>query len=134
MVISNRVREYVAREYIEPARRRKQPTVTVKAGDVHKAVGLTQRVPLVCQTLTGRKFLEENHLTLEKAEGPKSGLGTKMIYTYRLSIDVPDPRRPAVPSFVTLRGVGKELFRSLGGGEAFIRKERESFYGDERDK
>jgi hypothetical protein len=26
-----------------------------------------------------------------------------------------------------LRGIAKELFRELGGGEAFIRKERNSF-------
>jgi hypothetical protein len=31
--------------------------------------------------------------------------------------------------FQKLRGVAKEVFRSLGGGEAFLRKEREEFRG-----
>jgi hypothetical protein len=31
--------------------------------------------------------------------------------------------------FLQLRGIAKEVFQSLGGGEAFIRKEREQFYG-----
>jgi hypothetical protein len=30
-----------------------------------------------------------------------------------------------------LRGIGKEAFAGLGGGEAFIRKEREQFYSAE---
>jgi hypothetical protein len=33
-------------------------------------------------------------------------------------------------AFLRLRGIAKEVFRSLGGGEAFIRRERENFYGD----
>ena len=31
--------------------------------------------------------------------------------------------------FLQLRGIAKDVFQSLGGGEAFIRKEREDFYG-----
>ena len=31
--------------------------------------------------------------------------------------------------FKKLRGVAKEVFRSLGGGETFLRKERERFHG-----
>jgi hypothetical protein len=132
METAAQVRNLVVRTYIDPARRRKQSTVTVVAGDVHKAAGLVSRVPLVCQALTGRKFLEENHLVIEKKEGPKSGLGTRLTITYRL-VDQEAPPSEA-PSFITLRGAAKEVFRRLGGGETFIRKERESFYGDGRDR
>ena len=130
MQAAQQVRDYVRREYIEPARARKQSKVTVVAGDVHKAVRFINRVPLVCQALTGRKFLQENHLTLEKREGPKSGLGNRMAFTYRLLANQTVPKASEPISFVTLRGIAKEAFGSLGGGEAFIRKERESFYGD----
>lgn len=30
--------------------------------------------------------------------------------------------------FKSLRGVGKETFKKLGGGEAFIKAERKAFY------
>jgi hypothetical protein len=42
--------------------------------------------------------------------------------------EVPDSSRPAEWPFLRLRGIARDVFGSLGGGEAFIRKERESFY------
>jgi hypothetical protein len=131
METAAQVRNLVVRTYIDPARRQKRPTVTVVAGDVHKAAGLVNRVPIVCQALTGRKFLEENHLVIEKKEGPKSGLGTTVKITYRLMDE--KASKPEPVSFMDLVGVAKDLFARLGGGEAFIRKEREPFYGDKRD-
>ena len=35
---------------------------------------------------------------------------------------------PTEPSLLSLLGIGKEVFQSVGGGEAFIRHEREHFY------
>jgi hypothetical protein len=128
------LRDFVRREYIEPARRMKRKTVTVKAGEVHKRVRLHNRIPLVCQALSSKKFLEENHLQLEHREGPQSGLSTTSAFTYRLDSQQKRRAKEELPTFVTMRGIGKEVFASLGGGEAFIRKERESFYGDERDQ
>ena len=133
MKASQQVRDYVLREYIEPARRRKQKTVKVVAGDVHKAVRFTNRVPLVCQALKGKRFLQENHLILEKWDGPKSGLSTTVTFTYRLGgLTASTPAATEVFPFVRLRGIAKEVFRELGGGERFIRNERENFYKDDR--
>ena len=92
----------------------------IVAGDVERAVNLRHRTPLVCQALRSRKFLEENHLVLDKEEGPPSGLGTRMKFSYRL-IEV---RHASQSPFLRLRGIAKEVFQSLGGGEAFIRGER----------
>lgn len=127
---ADRVREYARREFIEPARARHQVTVCVVAGDVQKAVHLSNRVPLVCQALKSHKFLTENHLLLEKWEGPPSGISTTVIFTYRL-LDITQPvsAQSAEWPFGKLRGVAKEVFQSLGGGEAFLRGERGEFYG-----
>lgn len=128
---TDRVREYARRAYIEPARARRQSTVRVVAGEVQKAVRLSNRVPLVCQALKSHKFLTENHLILEKWEGPPSGMSTTVTFTYRI-LDDNGQRTSAKPEewpFRKLRGVAKEVFRSLGGGEAFLRKEREQFRG-----
>jgi hypothetical protein len=131
MTDTDRVREYARREYIEPARARRQATVRVVAGEIQKAVRLTNRVPLVCQALKSHKFLTENHLLLEKLEGPPSGMSTTVAFTYRI-LDEAALQTSAQPEqwpFQKLRGVAKEVFRSLGGGERFLRKEREQFHG-----
>jgi hypothetical protein len=46
-------------------------------------------------------------------------------FTYELE----DSEKPAggIDAFLALRGIGKEVFASLGGGEAFIRRERAEF-------
>jgi hypothetical protein len=131
--IAEQIRDYVRREYIEPARRSKQGFVRVVAGDVHRAVRLHNRVPLVCQALRGKKFLEENRMTLEKWEGPQSGLSTTVTFTYRL-LDAPSARAQDAEEFpfIRLRGIAKEVFQRLGGGEHFIRSERERFLGEDK--
>lgn len=109
------------------------------SGNVQKAVRLSNRVPLVCQALKSSKFLDENRLVLEKWEGPPSGMSTTVVFTYRL---LNDRERAVGPHaewpFSKLRGIAKEAFNSLGGGEAFIQQERERFHepghepGDDR--
>lgn len=122
---ADRVREYARREYIEPARARRQSTVRVVAGEVQKAVRLSNRVSLVCQALKSHKFLNENRLALEKWEGPPSGMSTTVAFTYRMldAVEQPDGW-----PFKKLRGVAKEVFHSLGGGEACLREERRKFH------
>jgi hypothetical protein len=131
---ADRVRELARLRYIDPARRRKELTVRIVAGEVQKAAGLTNRVSLVCQALKSKKFLTQNHLQLEKTEGPPSGMSTTVVFTYRLTSAAAQASvEPAGWPFLKLRGIGKDVFRSLGGGEAFIRKEREKFYGSGKD-
>jgi hypothetical protein len=124
---ADRVRDYTRVHYIEPARARRQPTVKVVAGEVQKAVGLSNRVALVCQALKSDKFLAENHVLLEKWEGPPSGMSTTVTFTYRVMENNQGSCHPDEWPLVKLRGVAKEVFRSLGGGEEFLRKEREQF-------
>jgi hypothetical protein len=128
---TERVREYARRQYIEPARKHGDITVRIVAGEVHKALGLHNRVPQVCDALSSRKFLEENQLALVKPEGPPSGMSTTMTFTYRL-LGGKDQQQETDP-LLRLWGIGKEVFESLGGGEAFIRSERENFYGSKKE-
>src|ERR1035437_4756922 len=125
---ADQVREHARHEYIEPARRRGDSTVRIVAGDVQKAVRLINRTPLVCQALRSHKFLEENHLVLEKWDGPPSGMSTTVTFTYRLTGQQPAAaEQPGELPLRRLWGIGKEVFQSLGGGEAFIRSEREQW-------
>jgi hypothetical protein len=124
--LTDQIRDHARRQYIEAARRRGEAVVRIVAGDVHKALGLSNRVPVVCNALSSKSFLEENKITLEGREGPPSGLSTTVRFTYRLLRENRDA--PGSPSpFLGLRGIAKQVFQALGGGEAFIRAERDQF-------
>jgi len=130
---ADRIRQYLKQQYLDTARLRGVTIVRIVAGDIHKELGLKNRVPNVCQVLKSEKFLKENRLVLENFEGPPSGLSTTATYTYRLeSAGVLAPKKE--PLFLSLRGIAKDTFASLGGGEEFIRGEREGFYRREEDR
>jgi hypothetical protein len=62
-------------------------------------------------------------------------MSTTVTFTYRLLDKAGKTSRQAAEwPFLRLRGIGKDVFQSLGGGEAFIRKEREQFYGPGEDR
>ena len=122
--LTDQVRDYARRRYVDAARRRGESVVHIVAGDVHKALRLSNRVPLVCNALSSKSFLEENKLALERREGPPSGLSTTVRFTYRLLGQNGPPRSS---SFLELRGIAKQVFKSLGGGESFLRAERDQF-------
>lgn len=69
-----------------------------------------------------KRLLDKNHLVLKEVSGPPSGLSTTLKITYEIGDSGP-VRNP----FWELRGIAKDIFRELGGGENFIRQERESF-------
>jgi hypothetical protein len=122
---SDLVREYAQETHISPARRRREKKVTINVGQVQKGVGLRNRVSLVCQALKSEKFLRAHGLKLISETGPPSGQSTTVTYTYEF-IDR-DEKAPAVDPWEALRGIGKEVFAALGGGEAFLRQERAEF-------
>lgn len=126
------IRIYAEKEYVAPARRKGAQRVQIVAGDVHRGMRLRNRVPNVCSVLGSRTFLERNGLAIEEVSGPPSGMGTRVTYIYRLLEDSGSPAVNATPAFKSLRGLLKEGLRSLGGGEAFLRHERERFHDRDR--
>lgn len=123
VITADRIREFARLEYIEPARRRGAATVRVVVGDVHRSLKLKNLAPSVSSALLSRKFLHSNQLELAE---PPSGRSTRSAYTYRLldGNGLPSGQESSPSNFYKYRGVGKELFAKLGGGETFIRKER----------
>ena len=123
--LADRVRQYVLERYITPVKIRGGRSVTVDVGNVHRELGFQNRIGLVCAALKSRKFLSENQVILKSVDGPP-GVAAALSLTYEFPEPVPasEPENP----LWNLRGAGREIFRALGGGEEFIRKERESFY------
>jgi hypothetical protein len=131
---SDQVRAYVTSHYIIPARQAGSTTVTVRAGEVHKALNWDlKKVPQVCSALSTRKFLNSASVELIERKGPPSGQSTTVEFTFRLLQQESGPEevqakaRPASKgdALRALYGIFAEEFKALGGGEAFLRKERE---------
>jgi hypothetical protein len=125
---SSAIRDYVASRYVEDAKRKSLRRFSVNAGEVHRSLGLQNRVPQVCNALQSSKFLNENGLRIVEKTGPPSGLSTSVTITYEIAGNGRESNRgPDLDAFLALRGIAKEIFASFGGGEAFIHAEREAW-------
>lgn len=127
-VTSDSIRHSAQRSYVHPARHRGLKRFSINVGEVHRSLALRNRVPLVCQALGSEKFLEANSLKLVSKTGPPSGQSTTVTYTYEF-VDSGTHSEPAEDAWSRLGGALKDVFQELGGGEAYLRAERENFEG-----
>ncbi len=123
---SDSIRRSAQRSYVHPARHRGLKRFSINVGEVHRSLALQNRVPLVCQALGSEKFLEANSLKLVSKTGPPSGQSTTVTYTYEF-VDSGTQSEPAEDAWSRLGGALKSIFQELGGGEAYLRAERENF-------
>jgi hypothetical protein len=130
--ISELVRQHATDVYVRPTRQRGERTFSINVGEVHRGVALRNRVPLVCQALQSDKFLQANELKLVSKTGPPSGQSTTVTYSYEF-VDT-KPSSPKDDPWMRLRGALKEVFAELGGGENYLRSERENFFAPRQGK
>lgn len=135
------IRAHLRARYIDPARLRGSTMVTITAGDVHKELGLRNRVPSVCQVMESKILEREAGVKVSSKQGPPSGRGTTFTVTYAVEStrpqSVPEPnadvrrvsKEEGIRLFYELEGMGKDMFAKVGGGEAWLKKERANFYG-----
>ncbi|MGD2272745.1 MAG: hypothetical protein PVI06_20275 [Desulfobacterales bacterium] len=82
---SDRVRDYVKRKYIDPAKKAGEKTLSIRAGDIHKNLGFSRYIPVVCSALRSRKLTKNCDIELTYIGGPNNTANTT--YTYRLDKD-----------------------------------------------
>jgi hypothetical protein len=124
-------KRHVIVTYVQPARQRGEKTIEVRVGNVLKELGWANRTPSVFSTLSSQAFQEEARVELiEKRGGPASGgPSTTVRFVYRV-LDHGAASKPAgkvAPNgagLMSLYGICKETFRQLGGGEAYLKAER----------
>jgi hypothetical protein len=154
VVNAGAIREFIRKRYVEPARRRHETLLTLRAGDIHRELGLRNRVPNVCQVMESKLLEKEAGVRVSSKQGPPSGRGTTVTLTYEVNLagvgpaprgragdgevaaepghsgrQHPLPEHPGVGLFFGLRGLGADLFAAEGGGEAWLARERADFYG-----
>jgi len=144
-ISASEIRQFIRIRYVEPARRKSETLVTLRAGDLHRELGLRNRVPNVCQVMESKLLQKEAGVRVSSKQGPPSGRGTTLAVTYAVDLHAPgiglapqgegvsqitrQPEHPGVALFFGLRGLGADLFAAEGGGEAWLKRQRADFYG-----
>lgn len=123
---------HVISTYIKPARMRGETTVQVRVGDVQKELGWTNRTPSVFSTLLSRDFQREAGVELmEKRGGPSSGgPSTTWQFVFKVldecNLNASAPKViPNGDGLMDLYGIFADVYKQLGGGEEYLRRERE---------
>ncbi len=90
---ADRIRQFLLDNYVAPARKDGRSEITVRAGDIHKRMGLQSAMPAVCSAIGGKKFLELASVSLRHRAGPSSG--SNAYFTYDLKAKAPLQSKPA---------------------------------------
>jgi len=143
---TERVRTFVTKNYIEPARQRGERTVTIHAGTLSKVLEEQKilppnRFPIICGAMGSPAFAKRNHISLDSRQGPSSGLSSNATFTFTINPIASSPNNakpsfsqgggsagtPSHNSFMALRGILKATYQNLGGAESFHHRESESW-------
>lgn len=130
---ADKIRMHGRERYVLPARHQKAKRFSIRAGDVVRELRMNGRTPAVCSALKSREFQQSNNLRLVETTGPKSGQSTTVIYTYEF-VETKQASAPKENPWIRLRGALKDVFAELGGGEAYLLAERDSFYASKESK
>jgi len=81
-VISNadKIRAYVNKTFVEPARRAGKSGIVIISGDVHADLEYQNRMPAVCSAIDAKKFQERYGLVLNSRTGPRQGATVKWLF------------------------------------------------------
>lgn len=79
---ANRIRQFTVDRFIAPAIAAGRDEITIRAGDVHREMGLTNAMPAVCSALGSRKFDEYAKITRSALVGPANG--ANVYFTFKL--------------------------------------------------
>lgn len=70
---ADQIRQFVLERFIVPASAQGHTEITVRAGDVHLAMGLANAMPAVCGAIRSGKFSEMTKAVLREQTGPANG-------------------------------------------------------------
>ena len=77
---AEKIRAYVSKAFVEPARAAGISQFVVEARHVHKDLGLDRRFPAVCSAIDAKAFRDYCRLALNKRGGPRQGSTVTWIF------------------------------------------------------
>ncbi len=80
MKVSDEIREHVIRKHFEPAKAAEKKELTLRAGDIHKELGLEGRMPAVCRVWGSNRLEKEARVHQLKTQGPHNGSNGRLTY------------------------------------------------------
>jgi hypothetical protein len=80
MTLAERIRRFAFENYLAPMRDRPNAEIRIRAGDVHKGMGLGGRMPAVCGALDATIFRREYGLELVRRTGPAQGANVEFVF------------------------------------------------------
>ena len=81
--LTDKIRKFVCENFIEPARKRGEKEITIRAGDVHSRMRLSSRMPAVCSALKS-KIDRLCNVEILDIKAPPSGQGANFYVTYKI--------------------------------------------------
>lgn len=77
---ADRIRAFVLKQIVEPARRAGENRFAVRAGDIHKQMSLQDAMPAVCSAIGSTKFQTLAGVRLVRREGPENSSTTEFTF------------------------------------------------------
>lgn len=115
---ADHIRGFVLDHYIDLARAQGQSEITIRAGDIHHRMGLSNAMPAVCSAIGGIKFTELARVSLRDRTGPVNG--ANVYFCFNLSAR-PTLQRRTVTLRETVAKSGQARLRGdLNLGDALV--------------
>lgn len=118
---AGRIRQFALKDFVEPARERGEASVTIRAGDLHNALGLSNAHANVCQALRGRLFRNLAGVGEPTVTGPENSSTTTFIFNLAAGAAAPPPQpRPSAKAMSqTTPPTNLILYGPPGTGKTF---------------
>jgi hypothetical protein len=91
---ADRIRQFACDHYVAPARRDGLAEITIRAGDVHRDMGLANAMPAVCSAIGGNRFAHMANVRLAQRTGPANG--ANVYFRFTLDAELPSASRTTV--------------------------------------
>ena len=107
MTLAERIRQFAFENYVALMRDRPNAEIRIRAGDVHKSMRLSGRMPAVCGALDSMIFRREHGLELVRRTGPAQGANVEFVFRSTEPKTGSENKGTALPNFklrFTLRG------------------------------
>ncbi|WP_292083490.1 MULTISPECIES: AAA family ATPase [unclassified Brevundimonas] len=118
---AGRIRRFALEHFVEPARAGGKATVSLRAGDLHNALGLSNAHANVCQALRGRLFRSLAGVGEPVVSGPENSSTTTFEFRLVPSVIAPTPpaRRLTKPMLQAAAPTNLILYGPPGTGKTF---------------
>lgn len=84
---ADQIRAFVIRSYVDPSRNRGEASVEIVSGDVHKAMGLQNKMPAVCAVLEAPAFAAQAKVKLLDRHSPIGSDKPSSTIRYRFALE-----------------------------------------------